>query len=92
MHSESNKQSDSMLYLENMVSVINTILEESKENLLVDFNFVEKYLKVTKDRLEFLFSSMINISQNPHSIKHKGIIEEATKVIREKMTPLVVEI
>jgi len=51
-----------MPHLDNMVAVISTILEDSKENVLIDFKFVEKYLKLTKDRLEFLFSSMIGIS------------------------------
>lgn len=70
-----------MPHLDNMVAVISTIIEDSKENGLIDFKFVEKYLKLTKDRLEFLFSSMIGISQHQHSRKHQGIIEEAKQVI-----------
>lgn len=66
-----------MPHLDNMVAVISTILEDSKENVLIDFKFVEKYLKLTKDRLEFLFSQMIGISQHQHSRKHQRIIEEA---------------
>jgi hypothetical protein len=63
MHRDCNRQSESLPTLDNILAVVSAIMEDSKSVALIDFKFVESFLKLTKDRLEFLFSSFICISQ-----------------------------
>jgi hypothetical protein len=61
MHREYNRQSESFQFLDKILAVVSAIMEDSKEVTLIDFKFVESFLKLTKDRLEFLFSCFIGI-------------------------------
>jgi hypothetical protein len=57
MHRDCNRQSESLSFLDNILAVVSAIMDDSKSVTLIDFKFVESFLKLTKDRLEFLFTS-----------------------------------
>jgi hypothetical protein len=44
-----------------MLAVVYSFLAEAAEEPLVDFKFVEKFLKLTQDRLEYLYNTTLNV-------------------------------
>jgi hypothetical protein len=76
--------------IENMLAVIYSVNVEAQEDQLVDFKFVEKFLKLTQDRLEYLYNTLlVIIGTFTQSHKPTSRLELCKSVIQDQITPLV---
>lgn len=51
-----------LAHIENMMAVIYSVTSEISELPLIDFKFVEEFLKLTQDRLEYIYNTLLLVS------------------------------
>ena len=86
--STANSDSGCLAHLENIMAVIFTITSEIADLPLIDFKFVEKFLKLTQDRLEYIYNTLLLVGGTFIELKKPtDWVDQAKRIIASHITP-----